>query len=289
MQVGCHGLVWSGSTNPEGLELAITKSIESGFDLLELPLLDPELFDVTAAKEILSRHPIAIAASLGQDAASDPTSEDPAHVAAGERKLHLAIDILHDLGASYFVGVLYAELRKYLEPATAAARSRAVGVVQSAADHAAEKGITLGLEVVNRYEANLFNTAKGALRFIDEVDRANVGVHLDTYHMNIEESDMTGPVLDCAERLVYVHVGESHRGYLGSGTVNFAEFFRALQRAGYDGPITFETFSTAVVDPKLSRMLAVWRNLWDDSDDLGRHANAFIRTQLRAVETIALH
>lgn len=76
---------------------------------------------------------------------------------------------------------------------------------------------------------------------------------------------------------MYVHIGESHRGYLGSGTVDFDNFFKALGHIGYDGPIVFESFSTAVVDPKLSRMLAVWRNLWDDSDDLGAHANTFNR------------
>ena len=94
---------------------------------------------------------------------------------------------------------------------------------------------------------------------------------------NIEESDPFSPVLDAGDRLGYVHIGESHRGYLGSGTVDFHSFLRALNQIGYDGPITFESFSTAVVDETLSRSLAVWRNLWDDSDDLGAHARTFIR------------
>lgn len=100
---------------------------------------------------------------------------------------------------------------------------------------------------------------------------------------------MIEPVLACGDRLVYVHVGESHRGYLGSGTVDFDGFFKALNRIKYDGPITFESFSTTVVDQKLSRVLAIWRNLWDDSADLGAQANSFIRAHLRAAETIALH
>ncbi|WP_261165551.1 sugar phosphate isomerase/epimerase [Microbacterium sp. Marseille-Q6965] len=289
MQIGCHGLVWAGTVEPDDVEKAVTKTLDAGFDLLEMPLFDPESFDVDAARAVLSAHPIAVSASMGQTADSDPHSEDPACVQAAERKLLAAIDVLEALGAQYFVGALYTELRKYEQPATRAARAHAVGVVQTAADRAAEAGITLGLEVVNRYETNLFNTGRGALAFLDEVDRPNVGVHLDTYHMNIEESDMAQPVLDCADRLVYVHVGESHRGYLGSGTVDFDGFFKALVRVGYDGPITFESFSTAVVHDDLSRMLAIWRNLWDDSEDLGAHANAFIRGRIRAAETIALH
>lgn len=289
MQIGCHGLVWSGSVDPQGLEYAVTKTIEHGYDLLELPLLDPFSFDIEAAREILDSNPIAISASLGQSADTDPTSEDPAVVQAGEKKLLRALDVLSALGAKHFVGVLYAELRKYLEPASARSRDNAVGVIRNVADRAEELGITLGLEVVNRYESNLFNTGRGALRFLDEIDRNNVGIHLDTYHMNIEESDMASPVEACAERLVYVHIGESHRGYLGSGTVDFGTFFKALHRVAYDGPVTFETFSTAVVHPDLSRMLAVWRNLWDDPDDLAAHANAFMRGHLRAAQTIDLH
>ena len=88
---------------------------------------------------------------------------------------------------------------------------------------------------------------------------------------------------------MYVHIGESHSGYLGSGNVDFDNFFKALVRSGYDGPITFESFSSAVVHPELSGMLGIWRNLWEDSEDLGAHANAFIRGRLRAAQTIGMH
>ena len=86
-----------------------------------------------------------------------------------------------------------------------------------------------------------------------------------------------------------MHIGESHRGYLGTGTVDFASFFRALRHVSYDAPIVFESFSSAVVDPQLTSTLGIWRNLWRDSADLGRHANTYIRNTIRAVETISLH
>jgi D-psicose/D-tagatose/L-ribulose 3-epimerase len=86
-----------------------------------------------------------------------------------------------------------------------------------------------------------------------------------------------------------VHIGESHRGYLGTGSVDFDSFFRALHRVGYDGPVVFESFSSAVVAPDLSRMLGIWRNLWSDSDELGAHANRFIRDKLTAMASIEHH
>ncbi len=177
-----------------------------------------------------------------------------------------------------------------LAPATPAQREGAQAVLRRVAQRAEDLGITLAVEVVNRYESNQFNTARQALAFIEETGHDNIGLHLDTYHMNIEEPDMWQPVLDGADRLRYVHIGESHRGYLGTGTVDFDGFFSALGRVGYDGPLAFESFSTAVVSESLSNDLAIWRNLWQDGgDDLAAHANRYIRGALRAVETVALH
>jgi D-psicose/D-tagatose/L-ribulose 3-epimerase len=157
------------------------------------------------------------------------------------------------------------------------------------AELALKKNVTLGLEVVNRYESNLLNTASQALGMLDEIGAPNVVVHLDTYHMNIEECDFMQPVLQCGERLGYVHIGESNRGYLGSGTIDFAQFFHALAMIDYKGVITFESFSSAVVNEQLSNALAIWRNLWDDSMDLATHARGFIAGGLNAAAKAKQH
>ncbi len=121
------------------------------------------------------------------------------------------------------------------------------------------------------------NTGQEGLEFLDQVDRPNAFLHLDTYHMNIEENGMEKAVLAAGDRLGYVHIGESHRGYLGTGNIDFKTFFNALKSIGYQGPITFESFSSRVVDPALSNTLCVWRNLWDDSDDLASKSLTFIQ------------
>jgi D-psicose/D-tagatose/L-ribulose 3-epimerase len=81
---------------------------------------------------------------------------------------------------------------------------------------------------------------------------------------------------------VAVHVDESNRGYLGTGTIDFEQFFAALRGIGYQGIVTFESFSSAVVSPTLSNTLAVWRNLWDDGEDLARAAHRFMLDGLAA-------
>jgi D-psicose/D-tagatose/L-ribulose 3-epimerase len=152
--------------------------------------------------------------------------------------------------------------------------------MQHLSSEAAAAGVPVNLEVVNRYETNVVNTAAAMLELIDETGADNLRVHLDTYHMNIEEDGFVQPVEQVGDRLGYVHIGESHRGYLGSGTIDFDSFFAALRATDYQGFVTFESFSSAVVHPDLSNDLAVWRNLWDDGDDLARHAHSFMSSRL---------
>ena len=289
MEIGVHGLVFVGQFGETGLTTAIEKTKAAGFDLIEIPLMDPWSFDRELAARLLRENDLASSASLGLSESTDLTSEDPAVVAAGERMLEECLDIVHAMGGSRLCGVIYSAMKKYMAPATAEGRASSASAINRLASRAAGLGIHLSLEVVNRYETNLMNTGRQALGFLDEINHPNVSVHLDTYHMNIEESDQFSPVLDVGDRLGYVHIGESHRGYLGSGTVDFDSFFRALARIDYDGPVVFESFSSAVVHQDLSRTLGIWRNLWEDSDDLAAHANGFIRQRLRAVQSIKMH
>lgn len=289
MQIGAHALVFTGTFDEAGLTLAIEKTKQAGFDLIEIPLMDPARFDRDLAARLLQENDLAASASLGLSDSTDLTSSDPAVVAAGEAMLNDCLDIVGTMGGTRLCGVLYSAMKKYMEPQTAAGRASSAAALGRLATRAEGLGIHLSLEVVNRYETNLMNTGRAALEFLDEIDHANVSVHLDTYHMNIEESDLISPVLDVADRLGYVHIGESHRGYLGSGTVDFDSFFRGLARVNYDGPVVFESFSSAVVNAELSNTLGIWRNLWQDSDDLAAHANRFIRDQLHAVRSIDLH
>jgi D-psicose/D-tagatose/L-ribulose 3-epimerase len=289
MLIGCHGSVWTGEFDDAGLQLAIERTAAAGFDLIEIPLMDPDKADASAVRRKAERAGLAVTASLGLSEHTDVSSEDEQVVSAGETLLRRCLEFLSDAGGTHLVGVIYCAMRKYMSPATPLNRQHSVDAIGRIAQRGAELGIRVGVEVVNRYESNLLNTGRQALQFVDDTGSDNLSVHLDTYHMNIEEPDMFSPVLAAGDRLGYVHIGESHRGYLGSGTVDFDSFFRALAAVDYDGPVVFESFSSAVVHPELSSMLGVWRNLWQDGEDLGQHANTFIRNQLRSVESINMH
>lgn len=277
--LGVHALVWSGTWDEPAARHAISSAAAAGFDLIEVPILDPFGIDTAMTRRLLEEYGLQSACSMGLPAHADVASEDPAVVEAGTRMLARAVEVTQEIGASYLCGVLYSQLGKYPAPLTQRSREHVVDAMRALAAAADGAGVPVSLEVVNRYETNVVNTAKDMLTLLDDIG-TSLRVHLDTYHMNIEEDGFVTPVERAADRIGYVHIGESHRGYLGTGTIDFDSFFGALVASGYDGPITFESFSSAVVHPELSNQLAVWRNLWSDGDDLARHARSFIAERL---------
>lgn len=280
--LGVHALVFAGGTTPAEMTSIIAETKKAGYDLLELSLHDSPALDVAAARAELEAAGLGIVCSRGLAFNADVSSDDSAVVARGAALLHDSLQITHDLGGTHFTGALYSALGKYGHALTTAGRANVVATLTDLAAEAAGKGMTLGLEVCNRYETNVINTAADALRLADDIGADNVVIHLDSYHMNIEEDDFSRPVRLVGDRLGYVHIGENHRGFLGSGHLDFTSFFHALQDIGYTGPITFESFSSAVVSPTLSNDLAIWRNLWDDGPALARHAHAFLTDRLES-------
>jgi D-psicose/D-tagatose/L-ribulose 3-epimerase len=282
--LGVHALVFSGSWTKKDRERAVGGAAKLGYDLIEIPLLDPSGVDAKATVKLLEQNKIKAVTSLGLNFKADISSADATVAKRGEALLNRALAVTRDLGATYMGGVIYSALGKYPAPATAKGRRNCIAALRRLAKTAKQSGITLGLEPVNRYESNLINTGGQAVEIIEATGADNIFVHLDTYHMNIEEGDLAGCVERCGKHVGYFHVGESHRGYLGTGTIDFPLIFRALARIGYAGPITFESFSSAVVDRHLSSALAVWRNLWTDSDDLAGTAKRFIEKEWDAAQ-----
>ena len=280
LEFGGHALVWAGDWSADGARAAISGAARSGYDYVEIALLDPWKVDTAMTRDLLAEYGVRAHASLGLSPTTDVTSTDKSIIANGDELLRKATDVLHALGGTELCGVLYCSLQKYPGPASKENRANSVAAMQRLSDYAADKGINVNFEVVNRYETNIMNTGIEGLKFLEEVNRPNTYVHLDTYHMNIEEDGMAKSVLAAGDKLGFVHIGESHRGYLGSGNVDFDTFFDALKKINYQGPITFESFSSAVVDPALSNALCVWRNLWSDSDDLASTALKFMKERI---------
>lgn len=283
-KLGVHALVWEKGWSHEECARAIAKTAEVGFDLIEIPALDPGSIDTAHTSRQLELAGIGATSSMGLDADTDISSNDRDKERRGQERLEQAVSVIRDIGATHMCGILESAFQKYSVPTTAEGVKRSCEILARVAEKAAASGITMGLEVVNRYESNILNTASQAVEMCKRIGAPNVKVHLDVYHMNIEESDIGQAIIETGDRLGYFHTGDSHRGYLGSGSIDLAGVFRAIVKADYQGPITFESFSSRVVGQPLEGILGIWRNLWEDGHDLATHALMYTRAQLKAAQ-----
>jgi D-psicose/D-tagatose/L-ribulose 3-epimerase len=139
--------------------------------------------------------------------------------------------------------------------------------------------MTLGLEPCNRYETHLLNTAAQTVRLIERIREPNVMIHLDTYHMNIEEKGFAHGIRTAGEHLRYIHLSESDRGVPGTGTVDWDAIFAALADTGFDGDMVIESFVT--LPPEIARALSVWRPVADSAGQVLREGVPFLRDLAR--------
>jgi len=275
-RIGIHSFVWSASSAQPDLERTLANTKEAGFDLIEFSYLDPADVDIGKLARRIADLGLGVAISIGLPADGDISSADKAVAARGVEILNSTIALTRDLGGQKVGGILSTSHGLQTEAPTRDQWNRSAATLARVAETAKAAGVTLNLEIVNRFESNLLNTAAQGLAFIEDTGSDNIFLHLDTFHMNIEEADVGLAIRHAAKKIGYVHIGESHRGFLGTGSIDFAAIFDALTAIGYGDDLSFESFSSEIVDENLSRKTAIWRNLWTDNMELARHARRFI-------------
>jgi D-psicose/D-tagatose/L-ribulose 3-epimerase len=279
-RLGIHSFVWTGGQSQDGLEMALRKSAEHGYRAIEFAYLRPEKFDLDRLARLAQSLDVEIGVTMGLPLDKDVSSEDPAIVAAGAAMLADAVHAVRDVGGTKLGGILYSAHTKYNRQPTRRGWDNSVAAIAKAGDIAKSSDVDLVLEVVNRFETNLLNTTAQGLKFLDETGSDHVRLHLDTFHMNIEEANPAAAIRLAGDKLGYFHIGESNRGYLGDGVIDFDVIFDSLLDIDYARDIVFESFSTAVVDESLSLACAIWRDTWTENDPLAAHARRFIEVKM---------
>lgn len=284
MKIGIHTFVWNDGQTQRDLEVAIDKTREAGFGLLELPGFDRKVVDIGTIARRAADLGIALAASAGLPPAYDVSSADPAMVKSGEAYLNEAVSVARDLGCRQMSGPIFSAHQEFLVMPTIEGWKTSAAVLARVAEKAKAGGVALSLELVNRYETNLMNTVAQGLAYIEQSGSDNLFLHVDTYHMNIEEADPARAIRMAGDKLGYFHVGESNRGYLGSGTINFAPSFDALLDIGYTGNISVEAFDSRALGDWIKAICAIWRETWTDSMEFARYSRTFIEMQIKEAQ-----
>lgn len=278
--LGVHAGLWGFDWSPESARKTISSAKAAGFGLIEIPAVSSDTHDWSITKDLLEEFQIKASVSLALDFESDINTTDLETSIRGESRLIEAVMFAAAIGADFVGGVTFSAMGRYLTLPTMPSRANSLAVLRRVAKKAEPLGITIGIEYVNRYESNLLNTAAATRKFIEDLNAPNVVLHMDTFHALIEEADLNAAVTDSIGQLGYIHASESHRGELGTGALAWPSFIDNLKKNGYRGPITVETFSSAVIKPNQSVDIGLWEAKWLNPDVVAKDSFNFLKSLL---------
>jgi len=276
MKLGVHAYAWCSEWNNEQLPL-IRRAKNLGLDLIEIPLMRLDLCDPEAIRAECEQVGIETCTSTVLSEKTDLTSDSLEIRKNGEAYLKDCVKATAQMGGQCLSGVIYSQIGKksFQRPGPRQWEYSAEGL-REVCRFAQDFGVTLGIEPVNRYETYLVNTARQALDLADMVGEPNIAVHLDTYHMNIEEKDFYEATRSAAGRLCHYHLCENDRGIPGTGLVDWDGIFRALGEMNYQGNAALESFIE--VSDNMREATCIWRDLAPSGDTLVTEGSRFIRS-----------
>jgi len=281
MKFGVNTFVWvSPCTTMAVKEMAPTVKA-MGFDILEISVESPNLIDAPQVAEILKANQIEgiICGAFGPD--RNICSTDTHIRETAKTYIRWLIDAAEIVGSKVITGPMYSSVGKdHLADAEARKEEwhRAVSGIAEMADYAAEKGVKLAFEPLNRFETDMINVVSQGLQFIKDVGRDNVGFHLDTFHMHLEEKDSGEAIRLAGDKIFHFHACENDRGVPGSGQVHWGEIAKALKGVNYQGPVVIESFTSQVKE--IARAVCIWRDIAPSQDAIAVQGLKFLKSLL---------
>lgn len=281
MQFGVNAWVWVSPLTTAELERLAPQVKKMGFDLLEVPLEGLNDLDYKQGAQILRDNGlgVSICAAMGPD--RDLIIDDVATRDNGMAYIRACVDAAQTLGAKNVAGPLYSSVGRVWQ-ATSEERARdtdlLVRQLSSLAAYAADHGITLCVEPLNRFETSFINLTSQAVEVVDRVGSPACGLLLDTFHMGIEEKKLGDAIRLAGARVKHFHACENDRGAPGSGHVPWDDVAQALRDIHYDGSVVIESFTNKV--KSIARAAAIWRPFESSQDALAQNGLNFLHKLL---------
>lgn len=266
---GVDTFIWTENFTEKDLWV-IDKAKEIGFEYMDFAIAHPEQFPTSEVIDCLAKNSIIPVTTTTLSMETNMISPDEAVRKSAVAHMKKMVDISVAIGAKITGGVNYAAWGYF----TGKARSEtewkyAVDAMREICSYAQNKDpeLMISVECINRFETHFLNVAEDGVKFCKAVGTDNIKVHLDCFHMNIEESNFGDAIRTCGKKyLGYMHVNENNRGIPGTGLVPFPEVFAALTEIGYTGPLIIESF-----DPNFEELVAncaIWRKLAESGEAL---------------------
>jgi len=258
-----------------------------GFDLIEIAFEDPATIDVAALADHAAALDLGVlvcgAFGPGRNLASADAAERRATAGYIRGLIDAAAQLAPTLGGMIPVvgGPMYGAVGK-TPAADRDARQRerdlAAAELRPLAAYAGDHGVRLAMETLNRFETDLLNVVEQGLAMVEAIGSPHVGLHLDTFHMHLEERNSGDAIQLAGDRLYHFHACENDRGVPGRGQVRWSSVATALDDIGYDGAVVIESFTPSVTS--IARAVCIWRDVAPDQDTIARGGLGFLRKLL---------
>lgn len=256
----------------DGGHFAIKKTAEYGFDMLEISLPATLDFEAKATQKQLDQYCILGRCSLNLPA----NAHIPFYPEQAVSIIKSALDKVAEMNGDFLGGVLHSAIGTFTRNSCTENEKQIIyQVFTEVAAYAKERNISLGIEPINRYESYVFTEADDVLKMIESIGSTNIGLHLDTFHMNIEERNFYDPIIRVGNNLNHLHITESDRGMTGEGNVHWDDLFKALAEINYQGPLVLENFSSEITE--LIGPTSLWRPSKYNSEELAKGSLQFMK------------
>jgi D-psicose/D-tagatose/L-ribulose 3-epimerase len=283
--IGIHYGYWTQTWADEPVQF-IEKAKKCGFDILEVNA--PKIARMSDAERDVLKGAAADAGlgltySIGLTADLDLAAEDTATRKKGIAFLQDVARAMKYLGGTVMAGVNYSSWPRKLLPGEdkRILTDRAIEGVREAVKTAEDCGVLFCVEVLNRFEHFIMNTAAEGIEFVERVESPNCKIHLDTFHMNIEEDSIGEAIVEAGSWLGHFHLGEPNRRPPGRGRMPWPEIFSSLRKIDYQGALVMEPFLVPGGD--VGRDISVFRYLpgHDNRDEEATLSAQFVRAGLK--------
>jgi len=275
--IGVNTWVWASPLDDDGVARLARKAAGMGFEVLELPVENLGDWDPGRARGVLDAEGLTACVVGAMAPGRDLVAATPGAVAETQDYLRGCIDAAVVVGATRVCGPFYAATGRTWRMTADERRAAVVELREHLApvrDHAAERGVTLGIEPLNRYETSLINTVDQALDALGPLLGEGLGLALDTYHLNIEEKDPVAAVRAAGRWLAHVQVCGTDRGAVGDDHGDWPALLAVLDEVGYAGPLVLESFTSD--NASIATAASIWRPLAASQDDLARRSIEFL-------------
>jgi len=282
-QIGINAWVWTSPVNTAEFGRLAPLVKKMGFDLIEFGVEGTSDLDYARGAQIARDNGLAVSvcAAMGPD--RDLIHSDEGIRKNGMEYVRHCIDAAKTMGAPHVAGPLYSAVGRTWQ-ATDDERKRdtdlLVRQLTDLSKYAADRGVALAVEPLNRFETSFMNLAAQAIEVVDRVGHPACGILLDTFHMNIEERSIGDAIRAAGKRMRQLHTCENDRGAPGSGHVPWREVADACRDIGFKGPYVIESFTNKV--KTIARAAAIWRNFALTQDALAEGGLRFLRETLPA-------